>query len=97
MGINLNMNKEFLRDTNAKKTMIRNCLKNVLNFDLHFFETGHFRRFGSNGSVPESSLLSSCIIRRDLDKVPLLDTAIDDGTIGCQLNTFSTVDFHILL
>ena len=30
-------------------------------------------------------------IRRDLDQVPPLDTAVDNGTTGCQLNMFSTV------
>ena len=29
--------------------------------------------------------------RRDLDQVPPLDTAVDNGTTGCQLNMFSTV------
>ena len=29
-------------------------------------------------------------IRRDLDQVPPLDTAVDNGTTGCQLNMFST-------
>ena len=30
-------------------------------------------------------------IRRDLDQVPPLDTAVDNGTTGCQLNMFLTV------
>ena len=30
-------------------------------------------------------------IRHDLDQVPPLDTAVDNGTTGCQLNMFSTV------
>ena len=30
-------------------------------------------------------------ICRDLDQVPPLDTAADNGTTGCQLNMFSTV------
>ena len=30
-------------------------------------------------------------IRHDLDQVPPLDTVVDNVTIGCQLNMFSTV------
>ena len=36
-------------------------------------------------------------IRRDLDQVPPLDTAVDNGTTGCQLNMFSTVPSDELL
>jgi len=32
-------------------------------------------------------------IRRDLDQVPPLDTAVDNGTTGCHLNMFSN-QFH---
>jgi len=36
-------------------------------------------------------------IRRDLDQVPPLDTAVDNGTTGYQLNMFSTVSPDKLL
>ena len=36
-------------------------------------------------------------IRRDLDQVPPLDTAVDNDTTGCQLNMFSTVPADELL
>ena len=72
--------------------------KSLLQFLVNYFID--VMRWRTQSTTSSSSLANDFVlffddkirrIRRDLDKVPPLDTAVDNGTTGCQLNMFSTV------
>ena len=62
---------------------------------LHRHHEAKYQKHDSSSSLANDFVLFFCDkirrICRDLDQVPPLDAAVDNGTTGCQLNTFSTV------